>query len=59
MEVVQSNDVTDVIRKYASESDLAILGIKRIGRRQKAFGPIALEVTRATSGATILISRKG
>ena len=59
VEVVQSNDVIGAIRKYASESDLAILGIKRTGRRQKTFGPVAMEMTRAASGATILISRKG
>jgi hypothetical protein len=59
VEVVRSDNIIDGVRHYASRSDLVILGIQRLGRRKKVFGDVALEIARATPGATLLISRRG
>ncbi|MGA1875357.1 MAG: amino acid permease [bacterium] len=58
IEVIRSNDVVSVVKEYAKDKDLVILGIQRLGRRKKAFGAVALEIARVTGGATILISRR-
>ncbi|MBN1945589.1 MAG: amino acid permease [Bradymonadales bacterium] len=57
--VERSSQVSSTILRYASESDLTVLGVRRVDRRQKVFGRIALDVVQQTSGAVILISRRG
>jgi amino acid transporter len=57
--VIRKNNVIDGVKEYAAQNDLVILGIQRIGRRKKVFSDVAMEIARATPGATILISRRG
>ncbi len=57
--VVRSDDPGGAIVEAASGCDLVILGVQRLGRRRKAFGPIALRIARDAPCATILVSRRG
>jgi nucleotide-binding universal stress UspA family protein len=57
--VVGSDSAVDVVAEHADQSDLAILGVQRVSRRQKLFGQFALQVARKTSCPMILISRRG
>jgi len=43
----------------ASESDLVILGLQRLGRRRKMFGDTAMMIARDTGCGIIMISQRG
>jgi len=57
--VVPGDDVAQVVVEQALMQDLVILGVQRLGRRQKVFGEVALRIARDAPCATILISRRG
>lgn len=57
-EVIRSNNIVTTIKEYANETDLVILGVQYLGRK-KIFGDLAMKIARATTGATIVISRRG
>ncbi len=59
VEVVRNNSPVDVVSRYACQSDLVILGLRRVGRRGRVLGDFALGVARNTSSPTIMISRPG
>ncbi|MDB4445705.1 amino acid permease [bacterium] len=56
--VVKSDDPVDVISK-ASEGQLVILGVQRIGPHRKLFGQFTRKIARQTDGPLIVISRRG
>jgi basic amino acid/polyamine antiporter, APA family len=56
-EIVLSNDISGAIADAAGRSDLVVVGMRRVGRRQMVFGALVLRVARTTLGATIIISR--
>lgn len=58
-EVSLSDSVVDEIKRYAANSDLAILGLQRINRHHKAFGDLAVQIARDTSCATVMLSQSG
>lgn len=58
-EVGLNDSVTDEIKRHASVSDLAILGLQRISRRRKAFGELSVQIARDTSCATVMLSQSG
>jgi len=58
-EILLHDDPGEAIVMRAREADLTILGVQRLGRRQKAFGRISLRIARDSTGATILVSRAG
>ncbi len=49
----------DTLAQYASQSDLILLGVQRVGRRKKFFGQFALQVARKTTCPLLLICRRG
>ena len=57
--VIQDDDVAGVISSYSERADLVILGLRRVGRKRKAFGEITMEIIRRTSCAIIMINRYG
>lgn len=57
--VERSDDPAACILQAAAESDLVVLGVQRVSRRQKAFGPFSLRIARDAPCATLLISRRG
>ena len=58
-EVVQSDDAVQEITQRADESGLIILGIQRIGPRQKLFGSFTRSIARQTACPIIVLSRRG
>ena len=59
VEVVTTEDVPAAIVERAAECDLLLLGLRRLGRRKKDFGPFALRLAEEAETATLLISRRG
>jgi len=59
VEVVRSDSVAATLTEHAARNDLVILGLKRLGRRRKLLGEIAMQMARDTRGALIMISRRG
>lgn len=57
--VVRSDDAGRVIAEHAADSDLVILGVQRLSRRQKAFGHVALGIARETTCPILVISHRG
>ncbi|MFC1597220.1 amino acid permease [Planctomycetota bacterium] len=57
--VVRSNEAGRVVVDRAAESDLVILGVQRLSRRQKAFGHITLDIARETDCPILMISHRG
>jgi APA family basic amino acid/polyamine antiporter len=57
--VVLNNNVSDEIIRQAADNDLLILGLQRMGPRQKAFGKVVLNIAENTQCGLILINRKG
>lgn len=55
--VEKSDDVAGVIKEKSSESDLVILGLRRLGRRKKAIGELALQIARGLDCPLLMISR--
>lgn len=58
IKVEKSDDVAGVIREEASDSDLVILGLRRLGRRKKTIGELALRIARAMDCPLLMISRR-
>ncbi len=57
--VAQAANVAEEVARHAAESDLVVLGLQRLGRRQKMFGDVVLRVARDTSCPILMISRRG
>ena len=46
------------VEERADDSDLLILGLQRLGRRQKVFGDTVLEIAQRTTVPLLMISRR-
>jgi APA family basic amino acid/polyamine antiporter len=57
--VTIGESAVDTIAEYARETDLIVLGVQRVSRRQKFFGRFALQVARKTTCPLLLICRRG
>jgi len=57
IKVEKSDDVAGVIKENASGSDLVILGLRRLGRRKKSIGELALQIARTMDCPLLMISR--
>jgi basic amino acid/polyamine antiporter, APA family len=57
--VVAGDSPVDEIASRAAASDLLILGVRRVSRREKLFGQFALQVAKQTDCPILLISRAG
>jgi nucleotide-binding universal stress UspA family protein len=58
--VIECRDtLAETVAKHAFHSDLAVLGVQRMGRWQKQFGQFALKMARETDCPMLLISRRG
>lgn len=58
VQVEKSDDISAHIIRRVTESDLAILGIRRLGRRQKFLGELTLRIAGETDRPLLIISRK-
>lgn len=58
VKVVRSGDVVQEIIDHALESDLVTLGLERLGRRQKIFGNMALNIARHTTCGVVMIHKR-
>lgn len=58
-EVVQSDDPIETVVAKADESGLVILGVQRIGPRQKLFGRFTRQIANRSKSPVIVISRRG
>lgn len=58
-EVIQSDDAIAAIIERADDSGLIILGIQRIGPREKLLGSFTRDIARRTSCPIIVMSRRG
>jgi APA family basic amino acid/polyamine antiporter len=56
--VTRRDDMIAEIVERAAESDLLILGLQRLGRRQKVFGKLVLEIAQRTTCPLLMISRR-
>jgi hypothetical protein len=58
-EVIKSDDPVAAITRRAEECGLVILGVQRIGPRQKLFGRFTRQIAQRTRCPIIVISRRG
>jgi APA family basic amino acid/polyamine antiporter len=58
VQVEKSDDIAAHIIRRVTESDLAILGIRRLGRRQKFLGELTLRIAGETDRPLLIISRR-
>jgi nucleotide-binding universal stress UspA family protein len=58
-EVVQSDDPIATVLAKADEAGLVILGVQRIGPRQKLFGRFTRQIANRSKCPIIVISRRG
>ena len=58
VQVEKSDDIAAHIIRRVTESDLAILGIQRLGRRQKFLGELTLRIAGETDRPLLIISRR-
>ncbi len=58
VEIVRRDNVVAEVVERAAASDLLILGLQRLSRRNKVFGERVLEIARRTSCPLIMISRR-
>jgi nucleotide-binding universal stress UspA family protein len=56
--IVLGEDLVGEVVRRAAEHDLLIVGLQRLGRRQKAFGDTVLRIASATSCPLLMISRR-
>ena len=56
--VEKSNDTVTHLISRVKESDLAILGIRRLGRRRKFLGELTLRIARETDRPLLIISKR-
>ncbi len=59
VEVIASDDVIGTIVDHAGENGLIVLGVQRLGPRQKLFGDFTQRIARQTQSPIIIISRRG
>ncbi len=57
--LIRSNDPVDTVAQQAKECGLLILGIQRLGPREKLFGTFTRELVRRTDCPIIVLSRRG
>ncbi|MFK8111329.1 MAG: amino acid permease [Rubripirellula sp.] len=57
--VIQSDDAVAAITAEAESSGLVILGVQRIGPREKLFGSFTRQIAKSTSCPVIVMSRRG
>lgn len=57
--VVRSDDPIAAVAEAAEQCGLLILGIQRLGRREKLFGRFTRELAKRTTCPLIVISRRG
>jgi APA family basic amino acid/polyamine antiporter len=58
IKVEKSDDIAGQIISRADESDLVILGIQRVGRRQKSLGKLTRRIARETDSPLLMISSR-
>ena len=58
VQVEKSDDIAAHIISRVKESDLVILGIQRLGRRQKSLGELTLRIAHETKQPLLMISRR-
>lgn len=54
----RSGDPLGMLIRAASEAELVVLGLKRLGHRRRTFGEITLRLATETTSPLILISRR-
>ncbi|HSG07245.1 MAG TPA: amino acid permease [Longimicrobiales bacterium] len=54
--VARNDDVVEEVVARAAECDLLILGLQRVGRQQRVFGKVMLEIARRTDCPLLMIS---
>ena len=59
LNVIQAPSFIQVITQQAAQYELTILGLQRLSRRKKVFGPVTLHVAQKTQCGMIMISRRG
>ncbi|TWU17047.1 putative amino acid permease YhdG [Allorhodopirellula heiligendammensis] len=59
VEVIASDDAIGTIVDRAGEHGLIVLGVQRLGPRQKLFGDFTRRIARQTQCPIIIISRRG
>jgi APA family basic amino acid/polyamine antiporter len=59
VDIARSNDPLCEIARRTNDTDLVILGLRRVDRRNKMLGTFALELARNTTCTIIMISRRG
>ena len=59
VEIVQCEDAVSAVADRAKESDLIILGVQRLGRREKLFGDFTRHIAARTTRPIIVMSRRG
>ncbi len=57
--LLRSDDAVDAVVEQAQESGLLILGIQRLGPKEKLFGSFTRELVRRTNCPIIVLSRRG
>lgn len=58
IKVEKADDIANQIMSHVTESDLVILGIQSMGRRNKSFGELTLRIARETNCPILMISRR-
>jgi basic amino acid/polyamine antiporter, APA family len=56
--VIRSDDMISAITASAAESDLLVLGLQRLSRREKVFGKLVLEIADRTTCPLLMISQR-
>jgi APA family basic amino acid/polyamine antiporter len=59
IEVVQHDDAMQTVIEHAADSDLVIVGVQRLSRRNKLFGKFTLRLAQETTCPLLVISRRG
>ena len=57
-EVIISDDPVSTLTEWATASDLLILGVQRLGPKQKLFGSFTREIAKRTNCPIIVMSRR-
>lgn len=58
-EVIASHDAIATIAEQAGDSGLVVLGVQRLGPKQKLFGSFTRKIAQQTRSPIIVISRRG
>ena len=57
--IIRSNNAIDEVVRQCEQADLTIIGVQRMGKRNKHFGRFAMQIVQKTTHAVMLISRRG